>query len=131
MTIIQAEMRLKLLVAGDSSLPVPSTFAYDTDQPLSIQATFHAAGDTVEWVFARELMDAGLGGDAGLGDVRMWPSREGDVKVLYVSLNSPKGAALMECNHAAVKAFLDQTYELIPTGAEFIDMDALLADLLS
>lgn len=137
MTIIQADLRLNLLVAGEASLPVPATFAYDTDQPLSIQATFHAAGDTIEWVFSRELMDAGLGGDAGLGDVRMWPGKvfkdadNIEVEVLYISLNSPEGQALMECDHATVKAFLDQTYELVPTGTEVIDMDAVLMDLLS
>lgn len=137
MTTIQADIRLQLHVPGDANLPVSAEFAYSTDDPMAIHATFHTAGDTVEWVFSRDILDAGLSGDSGIGDIRIWPSRGWDsvdqveIKIIYIALNSPEGAATLEVEAAAMKAFLDQTYELVPTGAEFIDMDTLLADLLS
>ena len=93
---VTCELRLRLLVAGDAALPVPAALRYDLADPYAIHATFHAAGDTVEWVFARDLLAAGLRDDAGLGDVRVWPSSEAGVQVVYISLSSPEGEALLE-----------------------------------
>ena len=130
---VTCELRLRLLVAGDAALPVPAALRYDLADPYAIHATFHAAGDTVEWVFARDLLAAGLRDDAGLGDVRVWPSSEAGVQVVYISLSSPEGEALLEAPAPELSTFLDRTYATVPAGSESVhlDIDAALTQLIA
>jgi hypothetical protein len=130
---VTCELRLRLLVAGDAALPVPAALRYDVADPYAVHAAFHAAGDTVEWVFARELLAAGLQGEAGIGDVRVWPSSDTGVDVVFVSLSSPEGQALLEAPARELAAFLERTYSAVPAGGEssHVDVDTALAQLLS
>jgi hypothetical protein len=130
---ITCELRLRLLVAGDAALPVPAALRYDVSDPYAIHATFHAAGDTVEWVFARDLLAAGLKDDAGLGDVRVWPSSEAGEQVVYISLCSPEGEALLEAPAPELSNFLERTYATVAAGDEsmHLDIDAALTQLIA
>jgi len=94
---------------------------------------FHVGMDyPVEWIFARDLLAAGLSGPAGEGDVRLWPSVEPDRSVLNISLSSPYGQAQFEAPLAALTRFLLRTFEVVPEGREeeFIDTQDELNDLL-
>jgi hypothetical protein len=130
---VTCDLRLRLLVAGDAALPVPAALRYDISDPYAIHATFHAAGDTVEWVFARDLLAAGLRDDAGLGDVRVWPSSDAGVQVVYISLSSPEGEALLEAPAPELSNFLERTYVTVPAGNEstYLDIDAALTQLIA
>jgi len=132
-TTVTCELRLRLLVSGDAALPVPAALRYDVADPYAVHATFHAAGDTVEWVFARELLAAGLQGTAGLGDVRVWPSTDAGLDVVFVSLSSPEGQALLEAPARALAGFLERTHRAVPAGAEslHLDVDTALTHLLA
>ena len=73
---VSCELHLRLVVSGDSSLPVPAGLRYETTDPYAVHATFHTGGgETVDWVFARDLLSEGLLRPSGAGDVRVWPSR--------------------------------------------------------
>ena len=75
-TTVSCELHLRLVVSSESSLPVPAGLRYDTADPYAVHATFHTgAEETVEWVFARDLLAEGLHRPTGTGDVRVWPSR--------------------------------------------------------
>jgi hypothetical protein len=86
----------------------------------------------VEWIFARELLAAGLEGPAGEGDVQVWPTEEHGLEVLNLALSSPFGEAHFEAPRSATSAFLGQTYDMIPAGqeSEFLDVDTELDELL-
>jgi hypothetical protein len=109
---------------------------------------FHVGTDEpVEWIFARDLLAAGIDARQGEGDVRVWPSAQscaesdgleviGDAStegtVLNIELSSPFGQAHFEAPAQAMAAFLHRTYQIVPAGQEsgYIDIEAELNDLL-
>lgn len=131
MTTITADLRLRLLVSGSAALPVHADFSFDPSDGYTLHVTFHAAGDTVAWMFSRDLLAAGLRDDAGLGDVRVWPSSDAAVQVVYISLRSPEGEALLEASIPELSAFLERTYILVPAGTECTDVDAAIARIFA
>src|ERR671933_682397 len=67
-TTVSCELHLRLVVSSESSLPVPAGLRYDTADPYAVHATFHTgAEETVEWVFARDLLAEGLHRPTGTG----------------------------------------------------------------
>jgi hypothetical protein len=94
---------------------------------------FHVGtDDPVEWIFARDLLAAGLGRVAGDGDVRVWPSTAANRDVLNLALSSPFGQAHFEAPLTAMTGFLLRTFEVVPAGreGEFIDIEGELNDML-
>jgi hypothetical protein len=112
---------------------------------------FHVGTDEpVEWIFARDLLAAGIESRQGEGDVQVWPSAVSvaetsdlDVmgapgsrgipgKVLNIELSSPFGQAHFEAPAEAMSAFLQRTYQIVPAGQEsrHIDIETELNDLL-
>lgn len=124
------EVELQLVVPGDTLLPVPAHLAYDTSDPYAVRATFLAGEDSVEWVFARELLAAGVDQPVGDGDVHVWP-RSPDV--VLIALTSPDGKAVLAAPMAEVAGFVARTYELVAAGDEprHVDVEAAIARLLS
>jgi hypothetical protein len=53
--------------------------------------------------------------------------------VLHLEMSSPFGHARFQASAAAVAAFLQQAYAIVPAGREtdFLDFDAELTELLS
>ncbi len=125
---------LLLVVGPVDTLAVPATLSYRASDPYAITAVFDA-GDhgQVAWVFARDLLAAGLDRPTGEGDVAVWPSLHAGLEVACISLTSPAGHALFEAPRAELADFLAQTQALVPAGAEgdHLDLDAALADLLA
>ena len=135
-TCVQAELQLRLVVAGAVPMPVRAGMRYDVRDPYAVQVCFHTGsvgdGDVVEWTFARSLLTEGVAAPAGDGDVQVWPSTSGGLPVVCLSLSSPSGKALFEVPLPELVGFLAQTYEAVPTGCEsqHVDVDAELALLL-
>ncbi len=134
-TCVQADLQLRLVVAGSVPLPVLAGLRYDVLDPYAVQVSFHtgAAGDeVVEWTFARSLLSEGVSGGAGEGDVRVWSSTSGGLPVVCLSLSSPSGKALFEVPSPELVDFLAETYLAVPTGSEseHVDVEAELARLL-
>lgn len=135
-TSVQAELHLRLVIAGSVPLPVRAGLRYDVGDPYAVQVSFHTGasgdGDVVEWTFARSLLTDGVASPAGDGDVQVWPSTSAGLPVVCLSLSSPSGKALFEVPHPELVQFLAQTYSAVPTGCEsrHVDVDAELALLL-
>ncbi len=130
--IVTTKLNTHLLVEGEAHTVVPAELTYDPADPFAVRASFENGADTVVWVFARDLLTAGLVVEIGTGDVRVWPAREVGVPVVYVQLSSPEGSAVIEINAAALDLFLMQTYRSVPNGTEhmFCDIDAILNSIL-
>jgi hypothetical protein len=130
---VSAELGLSLVVPEHGAVPLVASMCYSADDPFAIRMAFHVGADEpVEWIFARELLAAGLHGPAGEGDVQVWPTDDEGLEVLNLALSSPFGEAHFEAPRGATAEFLHRTYEMIARGreGEFLDLDTELDDLL-
>jgi hypothetical protein len=146
---ISAEMGLRLVVPQQTIVPLVASLYYSGRDPYAVRMAFHVGtDDPVEWIFARDLLAAGINSRQGEGDVQVWPSEQScadteglDVigpadteggAVLNIELSSPFGRAHFEAPSGAISAFLDRTYQIVPADQEsdFIDIETELNDLL-
>jgi hypothetical protein len=130
---VSAELQLSLVVPEHGAVPLVASLDYCADDPYAIKMASHVGTDEpVEWIFARELLAAGLETLAGEGDVRVWPDESGDADLLNITLSSPFGEAHFEAPLTATAEFLRRTYGIIPAGSEsdFVDVDSELEELL-
>ena len=122
---------------------------YSGNDPYAVRMAFHVGTDEpVEWIFARDLLTAGIESRQGEGDVQVWPApascaetddldvigaaAETGGKVLNIELSSPFGQAHFEAPAQAMSAFLQRSYQIVPAGREssYIDIETELNDLL-
>ena len=147
-TTISAELGLRLVVPQQTIVPLVASLYYSGRDPYAVRMAFHVGTDEpVEWIFARDLLAAGIGSRQGEGDVQVWPSaqscaetddldvvRGADTEgaVLNIELSSPFGRAHFEAPARAMSAFLRRTYQIVPVGQEsdYIDIETELNDLL-
>ena len=101
-------------------------FRYDPADPLSVQVATLYGDDEIVWEFARDLLDQGTRGHAGIGDVRLWPSQG----QLVMILESPDGRSITLYRHDQVRRFLLATARAVPIGGERVDLDGLVDELL-
>jgi hypothetical protein len=130
---VSAELGLSLVVPEHGAVPLVASLDYCADDPYAVKMAFHVGTDEpVEWIFARELLAAGLQAPAGEGDVQVWP-QDGDASdILNIALSSPFGEAHFQAPKSATAEFLRSTYQIIPEGSEtdFLNVDSELEDLL-
>ena len=147
-TTISAELGLRLVVPQQTIVPLVASLYYSGSDPYAVRMAFHVGTDEpVEWIFARDLLAAGIDARHGEGDVKVWPSAQscaesdgleviGDAStegtVLNIELSSPFGQAHFEAPAQAMAAFLHRTYQIVPAGQEsgHIDIETELNDLL-
>jgi Streptomyces sporulation and cell division protein, SsgA len=147
-TTISAELGLRLVVPQQTIVPLVASLHYSGTDPYAVRMAFHVGTDEpVEWIFARDLLAAGIESPQGEGDVKVWPSArscaegedldmigtaDADYAVLNIELSSPFGEAHFEAPAQAMSAFLRRTYNIVPAGHEssYIDIEAELNDLL-
>lgn len=125
---------------GDAPVvPVRVRLTYDPSDPFAVHAAFRTGPDTeIGWVFARELLAAGLTGPAGIGDVRVRPvPADADAagrraRHLVLELSSPSGRARFRADADVVGEFLLATYAAVPPGceADLLGLDVELGALL-
>jgi Streptomyces sporulation and cell division protein, SsgA len=148
-TTISAELGLRLVVPQQTIVPLVASLYYSGRDPYAVRMAFHVGTDEpVEWIFARDLLSAGIESRQGEGDVQVWPSARSCAEadgpdltgaaadtegtVLNIELSSPFGQAHFEAPAQAMSAFLDRTYQIVPAGQEgdYVDIEAELNDLL-
>ncbi|WP_053846851.1 SsgA family sporulation/cell division regulator [Streptomyces sp. NRRL B-24085] len=109
----------RLITAENRELPVPATLRYGSADPLAVCVDFPAEvcldGQGVTWTFARALLEEGLRGPAGGGDVHIWPCGR-DVTV--VEFHSPYGLALLQFPTPTLRDFLLRSYAVVGAGQE-------------
>jgi hypothetical protein len=130
---VSSELGLSLVVPGHGTVPLLASLYYSAEDPYAIRMAFHVGTDEpVEWIFARELLAAGLDAPAGEGDVRVWPADDGGEGILNIALSSPSGRAHFEAPITATAKFVARTFGVIAAGPEsdFVDLDGELDVLL-
>jgi Streptomyces sporulation and cell division protein, SsgA len=147
-TTISAELGLMLVVPQQTIVPLVASLYYSGSDPYALRMAFHVGTDEpVEWIFARDLLAAGIESRQGEGDVQVWPSArscaeaddldvigaaDSEGTVLNIELSSPFGRARFEAPARAMSVFLQRTYAIVPPGREsdYIDIETELNDLL-
>lgn len=148
-TTISSELGLRLVVPQQTIVPLVASLYYSGRDPYAVRMAFHVGTDEpVEWIFARDLLAAGIESRQGEGDVHVWPSAKSCAEtdgldvigtpgstegaVLNIELSSPFGQAHFEAPAGAMSAFLQRTYQIVPAGQEsdYVDIEAELNDLL-
>lgn len=131
---ISYPLALRLLDEADDERYIQAELCYSVADPLAVTAVFDTTSRApVPWVFARDLLGAGLDEPTGGGDIGIWPAIDADgVPTVRIRLRSPDGTAVLEAPASAVEEFLIQTWSLVPTGVEgrLLSIDALLDVLL-
>ncbi|MDS1269587.1 SsgA family sporulation/cell division regulator [Lipingzhangella sp. LS1_29] len=132
-TTATAEFGLRLVVPDRASVPLVARLDYTAEDPYAIKVAFHVGEDEpVEWIFARELLTVGIVRPVGEGDIRVWPSKGSEERIVNIALSSPFGQAQFDAPMAPLAEFLHRTYEIVPAGEEkdFVDLDAEIAEHL-
>ncbi|WP_155059974.1 SsgA family sporulation/cell division regulator [Streptomyces blattellae] len=116
---LEQPARALLITAEEEELPVSATLRYTSADPLAVHIDFppEAAldGESVTWTFGRALLEDGLRGPAGGGDVHIWPcGRDRTV----MELHSLYGLALLQFPTPALRRFLLRTFAVVASGQE-------------
>ena len=131
---VTRELTLEVVAPIDGPTHVGVAMHYDTADPYAVHAVFRVAPDQqVAWVFARELLSAGLEAPSGDGDVRIWPASHEGCEVVCIALHSPDGDALLHAPVDELAEFLSSAYALCPLGREpqLLQIDRALGALFA
>ncbi|MFD9389915.1 SsgA family sporulation/cell division regulator [Streptomyces sp. NPDC060000] len=116
---LEQPVRARLITAEDRELPVPATLRYDSADPFAVHIDFppevSLAGEAVTWTFGRALLEQGVNGPAGSGDVHIWPC--GRARTV-VEFHSPLGLALLQFDTGVLRRFLLRSYAVVAAGRE-------------
>jgi hypothetical protein len=107
-------------------------FVYDPADACAVTMALQTPSGAVRWTFARDLLVDGQYEPTGDGDVHVWPclSSCGEA-VVIVELSSPAGETLLQFPTRAVQEFVHACLDAVPTGAEEVDVDGWLEQLLA
>ncbi|MFC8450752.1 SsgA family sporulation/cell division regulator [Kitasatospora sp. NPDC057223] len=147
-TAVEQVVQARLIISTQRSVPMRVTLRYRVVDPLAVRMAFPAeysldevppdgapdgsvqgAGHEVEWVFARQLLAAGLDGPAGIGDVHIRPALAART---VVELRAAEGVALLQFDCPELRRFLWRSFLVVAEGEEhqYLDADRALAELL-
>lgn len=117
-------------VNSEQDHDLSAQFSFDPADPWAVTMTLETVSGQVRWTFARDLLVDGQYEPVGDGDVHVWPclSPCGEA-VVIVELDSPAGETLLQFPTRAVQDFVYASLDVVPRGAESVDVDAWLANL--
>ena len=131
---VSRALTLELIDASGAATPLAAELRYDKKDPYAVAACFRTGVTEVRWVFARDLLAAGLYEPTGDGDVHVWPCLDARGRaVTIIELSSPDGEALMQARSDEVCEFLSHTEQIVPRGTEagLMDVETALDKILS
>ncbi|MER6299364.1 SsgA family sporulation/cell division regulator [Kitasatospora sp. NPDC001539] len=129
-----------LILSAHRSARLRVVLSYRPEDPFAVRMAFPAEfslddpedgghGADIVWVFARQLLSAGLDSPAGVGDVHVRPAPG---RHTMVELRAPEGTALLRFASTDLRRFLGRSRLLVAEGEEHLHLDAdrALAQLL-
>ncbi|WP_030775813.1 SsgA family sporulation/cell division regulator [Streptomyces sp. NRRL S-920] len=130
---LQQPTRARLIAPDGREYGLPVVLRYSAEDPLAVRITFPSEasldGMEVTWIFARQLLEDGLGAPSGGGDVHIWPC--GRARTV-MEFHSHEGLALVQFDKIDLRRFLTRSYAAVPAGREepALDLDQDLSRLL-
>ena len=130
-TIITERLTAYLIIGREAGVDFTITASYDQRDPYAVRLSFPVNtqdGYPLSWIFGRQLLDEGLAGPAGEGDVHLWPCGP---DLVMLELRSESGSAQLALAARQVRAFLFLSYAEVPPGYESgcVEIDRLLQAL--
>lgn len=127
---------LPLYVAtGTGEAEIQAELRYDPADPFAVTLAIGTeCGEPVVWTFARDLLEAGVKGAAGEGDITIEPdlitAGDGEPR-LRLTLATDCLATMVTPTYPVVE-FLVESFTAVPAGTELdrVDLDAEIAALL-
>ena len=129
---LSQELTLQVLDAWGRTVDLAASFGYDAGDPWAVWITFHGRpGEGIRWAVGRDLLVRGVTDPAGEGDIQLFPSVDENGRAAVVmELCSPDGRLVTQMRTSELYAFLSRTLEVVPLGAETIDLDLLVESLV-
>ena len=118
-------------VEAEQDHNLSAEFRFDAADPWAVTMILSTVAGPVDWTFARDLLVEGQYEPTGDGDVHVWPclSPSGEA-VVIVELDSPSGETLLQFPTRAIQNFVYAALETVPLGAEEVDVDDWLNQIL-
>ena len=131
-TIITERLTAYLIIGREAGLDFTITASYDQRDPYAVRLAFPVnteGGHPLTWIFGRQLLDEGLEGPTGQGDVHVWPCGP---DLVFMELRAASGHAQIALSARQLRAFLFLSYAEVPPGYEtaYVEIDRLLHDLM-
>ncbi|MFC5661945.1 SsgA family sporulation/cell division regulator [Kitasatospora misakiensis] len=123
---------LRVAVCPGLTVSVPARLRYHTADPYAVFLDNHTDLATpITWVFARDLLATGLHGWSGIGSVSVHPGVDDRLDSVFITLTGEGSSVVLRAPANRVRAFLESTESLVPTGLErtHLDLDGLLRRL--
>ena len=122
-----------LVTASTGEAEIAAELRYEPSDPLAVSLVIGiGCSEPVVWTFARDLLQAGISGPAGEGDITIEPADDGiSQRALRITLATDCLATMLMSRDRAVE-FLVETYSIVASGCELdhVDLDAEIAALL-
>lgn len=132
--ILVQETVLQLIADDEPGQLIPATFRYDQADPYAVSLVAAGPEGSVEWTFARDLLDQGMVEPTGVGDVHVWTGMTDDCHpALFIELLADDAEATVAVLPADVRIFLARSHEQVPPGSEsaYCDIDAVISSIFS
>jgi hypothetical protein len=106
--------------------------SYQAADPYAVRLAVTIGDAPGAWAIGRDLLSEGLTRPVGEGEARIWASPFGLRQVVWIRFGQHQRTALIELAMEDLRAFVDQTYKLVPVGSEplYIDVDSLIDGLI-
>jgi hypothetical protein len=117
-------------VTGDADMQ--AELRYDPNDPLAVTLAIGTeCPSPVVWVFARDLLSAGVNKPSGEGDITVEPAEGPESPQIRITL-ATDCLATMTADRNKILEFLVASFTAVPSGCEMdrIDLDAEIASLL-
>lgn len=128
-------LQLTALAPLGASVSVLAVLRYERTDPFAVWLECHVAGRLpVVWRFARETLEAGVRGRAGVGCVMVCNTLEGGrakCADIYIVLNNAENHGVLRGPAEPFTSFLTRSRRLVPYGDEskYCDLETVLAEL--
>ncbi|MFC5992907.1 SsgA family sporulation/cell division regulator [Pseudonocardia hispaniensis] len=118
MNEVQTVLHPYPLAGGRVYPPVQVILTWRPTRPHEVTLTAPGAAPGAAWVFARDLLAAGLDAPAGLGDVSVLPDLAAEEERVELVLSSPSGRMALPLPVAVLRSFLAATWDIVPADHE-------------
>jgi len=131
-SVIRRTVCADLVRGKNDRRPIMIELSYATADPYAVRLAVSTGDAPAAWAVGRDLLSEGLTRPVGEGEARVWPSPYGPRPVVWIRFGQQRRTALIELAVGNLRDFVDQTYELVPTGSEplFVDVETLINDLM-
>lgn len=126
------ELAMEFVDAAGHTYTLAAEWQYQPSDPFAVTTVMRTDTQEVAWTFARDLLIDGRYEPTGEGDVHVWPclSSTGEA-VVIIEFCSPDGELLLQADTRKVDDFVADMLDAVPLGAEVMDVDAVLDQLLA